>query len=58
MRNGDTFVNYQSFKLMEHNSVGNVLLTAVTLGNINHANWRFGINPQHFSDLAVGCVGS
>lgn len=42
---------------MEHGSVGDVLLSPVTFGDVYHANWRF-FEALHFSNLTIRSVGS
>ena len=50
--NVDAFVYHQSFELMKHGGVSEVLLAAVAFGDIDHADGR-SFDPLHFPYLAI-----
>src|SRR3990170_1607483 len=48
----DPLINHQSFKLVEHRGMSDVLLAAIAFGDVKHANRRFA-QSLHLAHLAV-----
>src|SRR3989344_2819817 len=52
--NRDIFVNIKPFELVKHRRGGDIDLSSIGAGNVEHPDWRLG--AFHFADLAVACV--